>query len=105
MNIWESFCGDTSLHGYQYVGRLVFIIIIIIIITVFYLDRRERRAVWCGVVLLSVLAALLLVAYNLNDFLSSFTVTTLESSTEEGVISMSYEESKLSPKRGLFFLF
>ena len=95
MNIWESFCGDTSLHGYQYVGRLVSIIIII---TVFSnLDRRERRAGWCGVILLSILAALLLVTYNLNDFLSSFTVTTLESSTEEGVISLSYEESKLIP--------
>ena len=47
------------------------------------LARRERRPVWCGVVLLSILAALFLVAYNLNDFLSSFTVTTLESATQD----------------------
>ena len=45
--------------------------------------RRERRPVWCGVVTLSILAALFLVTYNLNEFLSSFTVTTLQSSTED----------------------
>ena len=21
MGLWDSFCGDTSLHGYQYIGR------------------------------------------------------------------------------------
>ena len=38
---------------------------------------------WCGVVTLSILAAMFLVTYNLNEFLSSFTVTTLQSSTED----------------------
>ena len=27
MNIWESFCADTSLHGYQYLGRWAIIYI------------------------------------------------------------------------------
>ena len=34
-------------------------------------------------VLLSILGAIFLVAYNVNEFLSSYTVVTLESSTED----------------------
>ena len=33
--------------------------------------------------ILSILGALILVAYNVNQFLSSYTVVTLESSTED----------------------
>ena len=61
--LWESFCGDTSLHGYQYIGR------------------KERRPVWIVVVLLSILAAVFFLGYNIYEYMQSFTVTTLQSTT------------------------
>ena len=133
MNIWESFCGDTSLHGYQYVGRsdrsrhhemyrkgfcstsylsmvitrcgfIVGLTVMKVMMDIEWLvrgesfwtlqkglngwispinSRREKRPIWCGIVILSILGALILVAYNVNQFLNSYTVVTLESSTED----------------------
>ena len=77
MSLWRSYCGDTSLHGYQYLGR------------------GERSPLWLGVILLSLtFATYFLVSVvlplhmimmcqvsNTTEYLASSTVTSLDSST------------------------
>ena len=63
MGLWESFCGDTSLHGYQYIGR------------------RERRPLWAGIVIASIILAVYFLGYNINEYMSSYTTTSLQTTT------------------------
>ena len=63
MGLWESYCGDTSLHGYQYIGR------------------KEKRVFWTGIVLGSYVLAIYFLGSNISDYMDSSTVTTLQSTT------------------------
>ena len=63
MGLWDSFCGDTSLHGYQYIGR------------------RERRPLWAGIVITSIILAVYFLNYNILEYMSSFTTTSLQTTT------------------------
>ena len=63
MGLWASFCGDTSLHGYQYIGR------------------REKRPLWTGIVLMSMILAVGFVGYNIYEYMDSFTTTTIQTTT------------------------
>ena len=63
MGLWDSFCGDTSLHGYQYIGR------------------RERRPLWAGIVITSIILAVYFLKYNILEYMSSFTTTSLQTTT------------------------
>ena len=82
MGLWETFCGDTSLHGYQYIGRYLRSSQNINSIKQF-IYRKERRPVWVVVVLMSILGAMAFLAYNIDEYMQSFTVTTLQSSTSQ----------------------
>ena len=46
MGLWDSFCGDTSLHGYQYIGRFGYHGLMII-----FTDVKGRRDDRCGALL------------------------------------------------------
>ena len=63
MGLLDSFCGDTSLHGYQYIGR------------------RERRPLWAGIVISSIILAVYFLGYNISEYMSSFTTTSLQTTT------------------------
>ena len=63
MGLWENYCGDTSLHGYQYIGR------------------REKRPFWVFALIISYILAIWLIGLNTSDYLDSTTTTNLESST------------------------
>ena len=82
MGLWETFCGDTSLHGYQYIGRYLRSSQNINSIQQF-IHRKERRPVWVVVVLMSILGAIGFLMYNIDEYMESFTVTTLQSSTSQ----------------------
>ena len=81
MGLWETFCGDTSLHGYQYIGRYLRASQTNSIQQ--FIHRRERRPVWVVVVIMSILGAIGFLAYNIDEYMQSFTVTTLQSSTSQ----------------------
>merc|ERR1719400_1657667 len=65
MGIFGDFCGDTSLHGWQFLPRGSF-----------------NCMIWTVVIILSQLAGLYFIYVNTTDFINSGTVTQLESSTE-----------------------
>ena len=84
MGLWESFCGDTSLHGYQYIARFDWLEVYschLIIYHYCFLPRRERQPFWAMIILMSISFAVYFVAYNTNEYLQSFTVTNLKSTT------------------------
>ena len=87
MGLWESYCDDTSLHGYQYVGRYcndyyeVLVICRIPQNNSFLIHRKERRWFWVPAVLISIAAGVFFLVINLIDYMNSTTVTNIQSST------------------------
>ena len=76
MSVWESYCADTSLHGYQYIGRWT---VILLSLNFHSNNRKERRPFWCLIVILSIVAAVGFLSLNIAEYLDSSTVSTLTS--------------------------
>ena len=68
MGLWDSFCGDTTLHGYQYI---IYWKVLEKKLSFFNISKRkERRPLWFFVVFLSMGLAVFFLWYNITEYLS-----------------------------------
>jgi hypothetical protein len=75
MGLFQAFCGDTSMHGWQYLGRSAH--------RQFAPScRGEKRPVWLLVIMFSIGMSGYFLFTNLTDYKDDYTVTSLDSMTE-----------------------